>query len=324
MRGLLVINPKATTASRFTTDVLIQALSRELDLEVAPTEFRGHARELATQAAERGDELLVTIGGDGLVHETVNGLMESRGSGQAAPRLVPLPGGSANVFSRSLGYSADPTEAAGQALESVRADHHTVLGLGKLRISHVADTPVQETWMVINAGLGLDAQIIASMEEQRDVGERATPTRYLLTTVREYLAAATAQEATLAIGRSGEPPVPGILAAIVQNTSPWTYFGPFPLDPSPLTDPNHGLDLFALKSLGPWSTARAARRIVLRVPGRRDSKTMISWHDHHHLWVRSSTGAPLQVDGEGYGVAREVHFEKVPHALDVVPALQNA
>lgn len=327
MRGVLVINPKATTASRFTTDVLIQALSHELDLRVVRTEFRGHAKDIARAAAESGDEFLVTIGGDGLVHECVNGLLElglpDDRSQLNRPSLIPLPGGSANVFSRTLGYSPDPAEAAGQALESVRDGLRDVIGLGHLRVSHVAETPVQETWMVINAGLGLDAQIIASMEQQRELGERATPTRYLFTAVREYLAATTSSDPTLAVGRAGQDPVAGIYVVIVQNTSPWTYFGPFPIDPSPLTDPHLGLDLFALRALGPWSTARAARRMVLRVPGRRDSKTMVSWHDQQQMWARSSIGVPLQVDGEGYGVVREVQFRKVPHALHVVPAPGN-
>lgn len=324
MRGILVINPKATTASRFTTDVLVQALSHELDLTVVRTEYRGHAKELARASAERGEEFLVTVGGDGLVHECVNGLLDHGvPHAKVPPSLIPLPGGSANVFSRTLGYSPDPAEAAGQALESVRSGLHDVIGLGHLRISHVAETPTQETWMVINAGLGLDAQIIASMEQQRELGERATPTRYLFTTVREYLAATTSSDPTLAVGRAGENPIAGVYVVIVQNTSPWTYFGPFPIDPSPYTDPNLGLDLFALRALGPWSTARAARRMVLRVPGRRDSKTMISWHDQQQMWARSSTGAPLQVDGEGYGVVREVLFRKVPRALHVIPAVEN-
>ena len=75
MRALLVVNPKATTTSERSRDVLVRALRSEVDLTVEYTRRRGHAAALAREAAAEGVEVVVTLGGDGTVNEVVNGLM---------------------------------------------------------------------------------------------------------------------------------------------------------------------------------------------------------------------------------------------------------
>src|SRR4051794_35258301 len=75
MRAVLVVNPKATTTSERSRDVLVRALRSEVDLSVRYTRRRGHAMDLAREAAEEGVDLVVTLGGDGTVNEVVNGLM---------------------------------------------------------------------------------------------------------------------------------------------------------------------------------------------------------------------------------------------------------
>jgi len=74
----------------------------------------------------------------------------------------------------------DPVEATGVILRATRDGVFRRIGLG-----HVT-TPEFTRWFAVNAGLGMDAQIIASMEQQRTRGHRATPLRYFVTTVSEY------------------------------------------------------------------------------------------------------------------------------------------
>ena len=54
MRALLVVNPKATTTSARARDVLAHALASETKLDLVETGARGHATELAYQAAVDG------------------------------------------------------------------------------------------------------------------------------------------------------------------------------------------------------------------------------------------------------------------------------
>ena len=99
MRRLLVVNPRATTTSARTREVIAHALSASLDLDVVDTTHRTHATDLARQARRDGLDVVLTLGGDGTVNEVVNGLLAD-GPGHDVPTLGTVPGGSANVFAR--------------------------------------------------------------------------------------------------------------------------------------------------------------------------------------------------------------------------------
>ena len=164
MRGLLVVNPRATTTSARVTDVIVNALSHELDLQVTMTTHRGHGFELGRAARTQGLDIVITLGGDGVVNEVVNGMLEE-GVGDNVPILATVPGGSGNVFARALGIPVDAVEATGEIMEAIRANRTRTIGLGR----------VNGRWFTSNAGVGLDAEIITAMEEQRSAGLHPRP-----------------------------------------------------------------------------------------------------------------------------------------------------
>ena len=315
MRGVLIVNPHATTTSPLTTDVIVQAASHELDLEVTCTTHRGHAVKIARDARNRHLDVVLTLGGDGLVNEVINGLLEPDAEGPV-PSIAPIPGGSANVFARALGIPTDPVEATGLILQAARGSRGRMIGLGLAAVERA--TGVEDRWFAANAGMGIDAQIIESVDQQRMRGRSATPMRYLTTTVREVLTRIDRTNPALTVVRSGMAPVRDVFMCLVQNTAPWTYFGPWPIDPNPLASFDTGLDLFAMKSLGPWATARAARRMVMRTPGLLPSTGLLSWHDVAEFGVEASREVPMQVDGESVGTVRGARFLACPDAIRVL------
>lgn len=68
------------------------------ELELWPTQYAGHAVELARVASEAGFEMVAAAGGDGTAHEVANGILESN----ANPVLAIVPTGSANDYARSI------------------------------------------------------------------------------------------------------------------------------------------------------------------------------------------------------------------------------
>jgi len=308
MRALLVVNPRATTTSTRTADVIVQALSHELDLEVTFTTHRGHARELGHWALDNRLDAVIALGGDGVVNEVLNGILRD-GPSSAVPSLGVIPGGSANVFSRALRIPTDPVEATGVVLRAAREGRYRLIGLGHVR------TDDDARWFTVNAGLGLDAQIIEAMESQRRSGHRATPARYLATTVREYFA--RRDSPTMTLVRPGVPDTERVLLTIVQNTSPWTYFGTVPIDPCPHASFETGLDVFAVRRMDPLTTARAARRMLTRSGGLSRSGIIV-WHDQHGFAVQARTPVPVQVDGEALGPTRAAEFAAFSEALRVM------
>src|SRR3954451_19353206 len=159
MRGLLVVNPKATATTTRTREVLLRALGSDLKLDVAETARRGHARDLARQATDDGLDVVVALGGDGTVNEVVNGLL-ANGPGPDVPSLAVVPGGSTNVFTRTLGLAQEPVEATGEILDALRTGSRRIIGLG--RISETTDDPNPDAarWFTFCAGLGLDAEVV--------------------------------------------------------------------------------------------------------------------------------------------------------------------
>lgn len=312
MRGLLIINPRATTTSTRVTDVLVHAFADELDLDVTMTTHRGHATSLGERARHDGIELVITLGGDGVIHEVVNGLLVD-GPGPDVPMIATIPGGSGNVFARALGLPLDPVEAAGQILDGLREQRTRRIGLGCATIDDG-----RRVWFIANAGLGIDAEIIEAMEAQRTQGRAATPWRYLTTTLRQYFVHTDRRHARLTLHRPGQEPVRGVHVAIVQNTAPWTFLGPRPIDPCPLANFDTGLDAFALRSLAIPSTLRAASRMITNARAGSAGSAIVVWHDQAAFRVDASPATPLQIDGEALGSVTQVAFTAVPDALVAV------
>ncbi len=314
-RGLLIANPSATSTSPGMRDVITRALGHELDLEVVTTTHRGHAESLGADA--HGLDLLITLGGDGTINEAVNGMLNSGHTD--LPMLATIPGGSANVMARALGFPNDAIEATGMILESLRTDASHDVGLGNAHFTPVGSDEERSQWFTINAGVGIDADVVASMEAQRAAGRGASGTRYAWTATQEYFGRMSRREHTsLSLKLPAQESIDGLALAIIQNTAPWTFFGPFPINPCPRASFDFGLDVFAPHSLGLWSTTRYGLRMLrgsraAAVPGR-----LTLLHDEAAFTLSSEEPANLQIDGDSMGQVTSAFFRSAPHALRIV------
>ena len=249
MRGLLVVNPKATTTTERSRDVLVHALRADLDLEVVQTTHRGHATEVARRAAKERVDLLLALGGDGTVNEAVNGLLED-GPAPDGPALAVVPGGSTNVFARALGLPADPVEATGQLLDALREGRRRRVGLA------TADG----RWFTFCAGVGLDAEVVDAVERRRERGRRASGSLFVRSALAQFYRETEREHPGLTLEVPGEEPVDGLFLVIVQNTSPWTYLGTKAVNPCPDASFDTGIDLAEC-------TVRATRPTALQLDG---------------------------------------------------------
>jgi diacylglycerol kinase family enzyme len=313
VRALLVVNPKATTFSARVRDVLARALASETRLELVETKARGHAVELATAACADAVDLVVALGGDGTVNEVVQGLMTTPDA--VRPALAVVPGGSANVFARALGYTDDPVEATGQLLAALQDDRRRTISLGHATFSAGAGAPA-ERWFTFCAGLGLDADVVRAVEAKRARGRRATPTMYARTGVERFFADRSRRDVPVRLHRGGAPPQP-LGVALVCNTDPWTYLGTRPVRPCPEASFELGLDLFGLSSLPLLPTLHHLRQVLVDPPRPR-GRRVVRVHDAQELQLTAVRPVALQVDGDDLGDADDVRFTAVPAALDVV------
>jgi len=314
VRALLIVNPHATTTTQLRRDVIAHALASQMDLEVVETRYRGHAASLAEMAAADGHQLVLTLGGDGTVNEAVNGLLRSASAAPAArPALAALPGGNANVFTRALGLPADLIDATGQIIQAVQAGRHRNIGLGRIDLTGLA-----RRYFTFNAGLGLDAEVVRVIEGLRARGRPATSWLYVWTALRQFYAVTDRRHPALTLECDGRPPVGHLFMGIVSNTSPWTYLGHRPVNPSPRADFDTGLDLFALRRLRTMSTLNALRQMITPRRAPLSGRDVVSLHDQPEFRISSGRPVAVQIDGEYVGEHEVVTFRSVPDALRVI------
>jgi diacylglycerol kinase family enzyme len=313
VRALLITNPCATSTTRVRQDVIAHALASALDLETVETRYRGHAYHVALDASKAGYGLVLTLGGDGTVNEAVNGLLRASRDDASraappppAPAFAALPGGNANVFARTLGLPADPVDATGRILQALASGHTRLISLGL----------AGDRYFCFNAGLGIDAEVVRMVEGLRARGRVISTPLYLRAAVRQFYTVTDRRRPALTLEREGQPQTAGLFCGIVSNTSPWTYLGDRPVRASPQASFDTGLDLFALRKLGTFTTLNAVRQMLGNSPPH--GRHVIGLHDLPGFTLHSARPIAFQADGEYLGERECVTFSSLPNALRVI------
>lgn len=305
MRALAVVNPNATTTSDRTRDVVLAALSNDLDLQVAETTHRGHATELSRQARRDGVELVVSVGGDGTVNEVVNGLLCATADPAPVPDIAIIPGGSTNVLARNLGIPESPVEATGLLLDALRTGRRQSIGLGRL----------DDRYFTFAAGFGFDADVIRAVEDERGRGRTSTVPLYVRTAVRRFFRQPERRQGSIEVVADDTERAGDLSVVIVTNCTPWTYLGPRPLRPTPRSDFKAGLDVFGLANLRLAPTLwHLAQLMTQRGPRGRG---VVSMHDCRHLIMTAEHPQPAQVDGDFIGERDRIELTAVPDAIRI-------
>jgi len=150
---LLLFNPMADRGRSGQKASDLRAMVAQLSADVGGadwhgTEYPAHATEVAAQAADNGYTTVVALGGDGTVHEVINGLM--RIPAERRPRLGVVPIGSGNDFAYAVGAPMNAQEAVRRAFTgSERA----------VDVAHIQDGSGRGEYFNNTAGIGFDAAI---------------------------------------------------------------------------------------------------------------------------------------------------------------------
>src|SRR5438105_6693823 len=153
MKLLLLVNASASAVTARGRVVIQKALSADHDVTVAETSRRGHASRLAQGAAADGYDVVAVLGGDGTLNEAANGLAGTRTA------LGVLPGGSTNVFARTIGVVDDPIEASAQLLSALDRGATRRIGLGT----------VNDRYFLFHVGMGFDAAVVEQVERRSTI-----------------------------------------------------------------------------------------------------------------------------------------------------------
>ena len=146
----LIFNPHADRGRSWDIAASLQPIiERNGGASWSATEYPTHATEVAEQAALEGYEVITAIGGDGTIHEVVNGLMNLPHDKRPLLGVVPI--GSGNDFCFNVGIPL----SAEIAMENIFKGETIPLDVGEIR----DNTGHKEYWNNV-LGIGFDANVL--------------------------------------------------------------------------------------------------------------------------------------------------------------------
>lgn len=266
----------------------------------------------------RGPAVVVAVGGDGTVHEVVNGLMAwgaaELTSGQpwgaaewtagqpGGAVLGVLPSGTGCDFARGMGIGP----SFEQALNQLRLGHRRNIDLGRV---HKPGQPKRSEWFNNVASFGVTGEIVERIQRSRKwFGTKPT---YLWAAVCALLRYRNAQVRLSLDG--GEAIEARMKAVAIGNAN---YFGG-----GMCIAPDARVDSGQLQAaiFGDLGRIEAVRRLGETYAGRRIEHPHISYHDCRSLWAEpvGARSIGVELDGEAWGHL-PARFEVVPAALQVI------
>ncbi len=264
------------------------------------TVYPTHATELARQSGEQGYDMVIAMGGDGTVHEVVNGLMQV--PAEKRPILGVVPVGSGNDFAHSIGIPIKPDHALAYALEN---DPSSVdLGL-------MTDAHGRQEYFDNTLGIGFDAVV--------------TIRSHKLPVVRGFLMYLTAviqtiilnhQPAHMHIQADDEKWEQGIIMLTICNGP--REGGGFMVAPDAKND--DGILHYAM--IGKVSRAMMLRLVPEVMNGTHGRFTQVKMGTCKQFSLTTDQPLYIHADGEIYtsfgSNLRQLHLEILPGALAVI------
>jgi diacylglycerol kinase family enzyme len=301
-RLLLVANPLASGFTGATHREVMSILSEGFDADSIWPNNPTESQEASAKAAADGVDVVVAMGGDGVVHHVANGIAHSDTA------LGIIPSGTTNVLARILGLPAKPIPAA-RFLAGNPPQHRIALA----RVDATGPGGRLSGYAVFAAGLGLDAEVVRQAETTPHRKVWFGGLHYARSAGWMFLSKFRKRVPTMRAS-SGEHKADAV-AVITQIHWPYTYFGRTPLriTPHPVT----GLSSLIIggippaRAIGLAATAVAGRGLE-RVPG------MSVWAGIDELSVSADPPAWFQADGELLGQLSELHLRFAPDALAVM------
>jgi diacylglycerol kinase family enzyme len=311
VRLLLVVNPAAssvTTRARVGVERILRAA---LPTDVVETARRGHALELTRDAITEGYDAVAVLAGDGTLNEAGSGLAGS------AVALAPLPGGSTNVFARTLGIAYDPEEAARQLVMSLETDATRRIGLGA-----ATGDDGGERHFLFHLGVGFDAAIIRRMEAKSYLKRHFAHPAFALATVdtwlRHYDRGTSIRLAVDVGGGDGTEVVAAGPYAVISNSDPYTYVGHRPMTIAPDAALDDALAVTVLTDLRAALLVRTAASSINRAAYLEASPRIVQVAGVTGVTLSAAAPFPWQVDGDYLGEVDHLTVRYRPDCLTIV------
>jgi YegS/Rv2252/BmrU family lipid kinase len=221
----IIFNPRAgkVTLSPLVASVADLWRSCGWRVTVVPTAGPGHAAELARQAAEAGEDLVMAAGGDGTLGQVANGLAHSN------TIMAPLPVGTANSFAQELQI---PRPQLLDPRAVLRAAGAQLAGrVQRVDLGYTEAGTAASHWLLW-CGIGADSFVVERMEPRPQWSRRLGAWGYSLQ-MATLLPGLPAMHAVVEV--DGEQIEDDFLLIVISNSRRYGG-GMIPLNPGALLD----------------------------------------------------------------------------------------
>src|SRR6266581_5027810 len=292
---IVIFNPTANRGKMQHHRALIRhRLEQEPQAEYVETTRQGEAQELARKAAEEGRPVII-VGGDGSVHEVVNGILAS---GNRVPLGI-VAAGSGNDFAwNTLKLPHDPAEAIERAFAGQLIDVDAGIVNGR--------------YFVNSLSVGLDADIAVAANIVKKYPFMSGARLYYTTTVKQLLFGYHRCPWLSFDLEGGEHPVKSaegryVLMAITNGP---TYGAGFRINPRA----DHTDGLFDICTITYTPLMRALKLLPIVKRGEHEDLPEVRFYRAKSVSIESQSSVNVQMDGET-SYSKNYHVENLPAAL---------
>lgn len=275
----------------------MRVLGRAHDVRAIWPESAEHSRVAARDAVRSGTELVIAMGGDGIVHHVAQGIVDTDGI------LGIIPSGTTNVVARLMGIPSKPKDAT-----NLLADGYDIVAAPTVAVSATGPDGASSARAIFSLGIGPDAQIVAVAETEPYRKYRFGSIHYARTALGVVWRDIRKRKPDLTISTPTERLGIG---AMVQFHQAYTYFGRIPLrldDMAP--DPMSVLTIERLPIRRAGAIVRKAATGSLE-----DVRGLTVDRRVSELIVTALSPIDVQMDGEHYGLFSTVTARAVPASL---------
>ena len=300
MRILLIVNSFASSVTPRNTVLVHEHLAKHHDVQVVETNERGHATRFAQDAASRGLDAVVGFGGDGTLNEIATGLA---GSDTA---LAMLPGGSTNVFVRTLGIANDPMVALTQLMA----------GIDRNEIERVSLGQANGRYFTFHAGIGYDAAVVEQVERRSSLKRVVGQPLFAYSALYAWFKSYDRKYPHFTMNIDGRA-IPNGFFSVVLNTNPYTFVGKHPIHLSSAASLEKKLVVVTFRKM---TTPLILKTLysALRRGGLETSSGIDIATDVEHVKIEFPAPFPYQLDGDYLGDTTSIDIQHCPEALRLV------
>lgn len=288
IRWFVIVNPIAGSGKGLDDYPLISKLLRDNNIkcEAVFTEHKCHATELTVSAIDAGYRHIIVIGGDGTLHEVVNGIYIQKSVSPQDITIAVISVGTGNDWIRMFGIPRRYSEA-------IRA-----IKEGYTFLQDVAAVEYEESYyrqvryMANVAGIGFDAAVIRRIQNQK-AKRRLGKTAYLWCMIRSFF---SHKSTGVKIWVDDELIYNNLLFSMAIGVGKYNGGGMQQL-PDAVADDGL-LDITLIKPLHWWHVLFRIRRLF---NGTIYSIGHVLYAQGEKIRIESTPEAPLEVDGELLG-----------------------